>query len=207
MNAQTILDAISNEKNKFLEKYDDHAYFNKETSWITQNLNRAPPNLDLSMTLIVVLVSFIGLPLAVSSSVITYDFFLHLFGITSSGAQFSFSILSLIFCFTSLVYAPLKIAFRKLLNAKYKNRKNNNVISDLFSSDFYKIIISDEIQNMLKVFLPDNTYVELRKGNKEITYGKARLALLDIIERDSLLDEKREIFLTPDEIKQYSYAK
>jgi len=209
MNAQTILEAISGEKEKFLAKYDDKAYFDKETSGVLKTFNKIEneSNLNTVWTLLIILAAFIGFPASIILSTITYNFFLNLLGITSSGMEFFFGIFSYTFSFTCLFYAPLKTVFRKILNSQYKNRKNNNAISDLFSSDFYKTTISDEIQNMLKVFLPDNTYVELRKGNKEITYGKARLALLDIIERDSLLDEKREIFLTPDEIKQYSYAK
>lgn len=209
MNAQTILEAISGEKEKFLAKYDDKAYFDKETSWVLDTFNKTKneSNLDTVWLLLIILAAFIGFPASIILPTITYNFFLNLLGITSSGIEFFFGIFSYTFFFTSLVYVPLKTVFRKILNAQYKNRKNNNAISDLFSSDFYKTTISDEIQNMLKVFLPDNTYVELRKGNKEITYGKATSTLLDIIERDHLLDEKREIFLTPEEIKQYSYAK
>ena len=58
---------------------------------------------------------------------------------------------------------------------------------------------------MLKVYLSDDDYVRLVK--KGITYKNAYNILNEIIENEKIVANKREVFLTPEEIKKYKYIK
>ena len=204
MNGQTILNAITAEKEKFLAQYEDKSYFKKKSSvFFTDFLNKIDRFGSTSLFFILILI-IAGGYLSVPLSFRILDYTKHSPHFTT-GPAIQFPLM--LFLCVLFIIGSTKIITSSITTWKYYSREKTNSIEQLFAEDFYSSEVSPEIQNMLKLFLPDDSYIELRKGNKEITYGKTRLALLDIIERDSLLDEKREIFLTPDEIKQYSYAK
>ncbi len=204
MNGQTILSAITAEKEKFLAQYEDKSYFKKKSSvFFTDFFNKTHRFGDahVILTLILILISgFLSAPL--SFKILEYiKYALPL----RAGDPIEFSIF--LFLFVSFILCSTKIITRSITTWKYYSRKKTNSIEQLFAEDFYSSEVSPEIQNMLKLFLPDDSYIELRKRNNKITYKTAELAVQDVIERDALLEEKREVFLTPEEIKQYSYAK
>lgn len=204
MNGQTILNAITAEKEKFLAQYEDKSYFKKKSSvFFTDFFNKIHRFGDAHaiLTLLLILISgFLSAPL--SFKIVEYiKYELHFRAGDLIGFSISF------FFFLSFILCSTKIITRSITTWKYHKRARSGSIEQLFAEDFYNEEVSPEIKNMLKLFLPDDSYIELRKRNNKITYKTAELAVQDVIERDSILEEKREVFLTREEIKQYSYAK
>lgn len=201
MNAQTILHAINVEKDKFLAKYEDKAYFKKKSSVLFNNFMNSRNDVGLLgniLSSITVLSTFFG------------SMFLSIHIIEKMKALFNFDV-----CLGAVVASPfvilftlaaLKITVVSIFKWKYKMRKNNDFIAKFFSDDFYNEEASPEIKNMLKLFLSEDQYFKLREGKAQITYKDAQAVLDSIIERESVIEEKHEVFLSPEEIKKYSYV-
>lgn len=201
MNAQTIIDAITAEKYKFLEKYEDKAYFKKKSSvFFTDFMGRGDKlgALETSLTCIAFLFTIFGSMGLTSYIIKQMESLLHV----NIFLDVIFSVLVSV----SLSLAVLKISVSSLLKYKYKRRQKNNLMAELFTDDFYNEEASPEIKNMLKLFLSEDQYFTLREGKPQITYKDAQAALDSIMERESVMEEKHEVFLSPEEIKKYSYV-
>lgn len=201
MNTQTILNAITVEKDKFLAKYEDKAYFKKKASvFFTDFMGRGDKlgPLGTSLTCIAFLFTFFG---SIGLSAYITKQMESLFHIND--------FLGAIFCILLVIplsLAALKISVSSVLKCKYKRRQKNNLIAQLFTDDFYDSEVSPEIKNMLKLLLSEDQYFKLREGKAQITYKDAQAALNSIIERENVMEEKHEVFLSPEEIKKYSYV-
>jgi len=197
MNAQTILNAITVEKNKFLAQYEDKAYFKKKSSvFFTDFLSRGED------------IGILGSSLAVANgclaSLVSLFFNAHITNLFHINIFLSAIFAAPVTMFIAL--ATLKITVNSVLKWKYNRRKNNDIISELFSKDFYNSEASPEIKNMLKLLLSEDQYFKLREGKAQITYKDAKAAIDSIIERESVMEEQHEVFLSPEEIKKYSYV-
>ena len=201
MNAQTILNAITAEKEKFLTQYEDKSYFKKKISVLFNNFMNNRNDVGLLgniLSSITVLSTFFG------------SMFLSIHIIEKMKALFNFDVVlgaviasPFVILFT---LAALKITVISVFKWKYKMRKNNDFIAKFFSDDFYDSEASPEIKNMLKLLLSEDQYFKLREGKPQITYKDAQAAIDSIIERESVIEEKHEVFLSPEEIKKYSYV-
>lgn len=201
MNAQTILNAITAEKEKFLAQYEDKSYFKKKISVLFNNFMNNRNDVGLLgniLSSITVLSTFFG------------SMFLSIHIIEKMKALFNFDVVLGAFIASPFVIlftlAALKITVISVFKWKYKMRKNNDFIAKFFSDDFYDSEASPEIKNMLKLLLSEDQYFKLREGKPQITYKDAQAALDSIIERESVIEEKHEVFLSPEEIKKYSYV-
>jgi len=194
MNAENIINQISKEKESFLDQFNEKKRFDKETrdyfDFLSSDDGAAAFVLCFMSSMVISAIS--GITLA------------HLFPAIKDILD-GFFIFPLSICFGVLiVFTVNKSISRLIFNRLYNNRDKNNIISKLFKSYFYKANISDEIHNMLKVYLSDDDYVHLVK--KGITYKNAYSILNEIVENEKIIANKREVFLTPEEIKKYQYS-
>lgn len=195
MNAENIINQISKEKECFLEQFNEKKRFDKETrdyfDFLSSDDGAAAFVLFFMSSMVISAISGITLS--------------HLFPVIKDILD-GFFIFPLSICLGVLiVFTVNKSISRLIFNRLYNNRDKNNIISKLFKPYFYKGDISDEIHNMLKVYLSDDDYVHLVK--KGLTYKNAYHILNEIIENEKIIANKREVFLTPEEIKKYKYIK
>lgn len=195
MNAENIINQISKEKESFLDQFNEKKRFDKETRDYCNFLSSD----DGAAAFVLFFISFIIMSV-ISVFILTY-LFPEIKNIFDGLFLFSLSV----FLGGFSVFIVNKIISRFIFNKLYKNRNQNNIINKLFEPYFYKKDISDEIHNMLKVYLSDDDYVRLVK--KGITYKNAYNILNEIIENEKIIANKREVFLTPEEIKKYKYIK
>ena len=203
MNGQTILNAITAEKEKFLAQYEDKSYFKKKSSvFFTDFLNKIDRFGSTSLFFILILI-IAGGYLSVPLSFRILDYIKHSLHFTTGPAiQFP---LMLFLCVLFIV-GSTKIITSSITTWKYYRRSRSNSIEQLFAEDFYDSEVSPEIKNMLKLLLSEDQYFKLREGKAQITYKDAKAAIDSIIERESVIEEKHEVFLSPEEIKKYSYV-
>ena len=182
MNAENIINQISKEKESFLEQFNEKKRFDKETKDYFNFLSSD----DGAAAFVLCFMS----SMVISAIKNILD---------------GFFIFPLSICFGVLiVFTVNKSISRLIFNRLYNNRDKNNIISKLFKPYFHKANISDEIHNMLKVYLSDDDYVHLVK--KGLTYKNAYHILNEIVENEKIIANKREVFLTPEEIKKYQYS-
>lgn len=194
MNAENIINQISKEKESFLEQFNEKKRFDKETRDYLNFLSSD----DVATVFVLCFISSI-IMLGISVFILTYlfpeiknifhGFFLFSLAIFSGGYS---------------VFIINKSISRFIFNKFYNNRDNNDIINTLFQPYFYKTNISDDIHNMLKVYLSDDNYVRLVK--KGLNYKNAYRVLNEIVENEKIIANKREVFLTPEEIKKYQYS-
>lgn len=203
MNAQTILNAITAEKEKFLAQYEDKAYFKKKSSvFFTDFINKADRFGDTSLFFILILI-IAGGYLSVPLSFRILDYIKHSFHFTA-GPAIEFPLI--LFLCVLFIVGSTKLITSSITTWKYYRRSRSNSIEQLFAEDFYDSEVSLEIKNMLKLLLSEDQYFKLREGKPQITYKDAKAAIDSIIERESVIEEKHEVFLSPEEIKKYSYV-
>lgn len=196
MNADSIINKILEEETIFLNQFNEKKHFSKEANSRSKFLNSEETSIYfIFFFMLSIFTSLIIFYTLISSLPEIKDFsddsvgFLLLFLSVFSG------------CFTTFVIE--KTISRWHFNKLYKNRNKNNIIKKLFKHIFYDKQISDEIHNMLKVYLSDEDYINLVK--KGITYKNTSLFLNEIIQNKKIIANKREVFLTPEEIKKYQY--
>lgn len=192
MNADEIIYKILDDKNAFLDKYHNKEYFNKSTKHLFDLLSSENcAFITIANFVFFMLISLIihGFFNAYFPEIKNYTGSLYPFLLMFSGV------------FTTLT--ANKMISRIALNILYKNRAKNNIISRFFKDDFYYQKVSNEVHNMLKVYLSDDDYISLVK--KGLSYRNAYNTLTEIIESEKILSAKRNVFLTPEEIKKYQY--
>lgn len=192
MNADEIIHKILDDENVFLDKYHNKEYFNKSTKDLFHLLSSG--NCALITTGSFVFFMFISIIIheflnAYFPEIKSYTGSLYPFFLMFSGAFTSFTV--------------IKMVSRIALNVLYKNKTKNNIISSFFKEEFYYNKVSNEVHNMLKVYLSDDDYISLVK--KGLSYRNAYNTLTEIIESEKILSAKRNVFLTPEEIKKYQY--
>lgn len=203
MNAQTILNAITAEKEKFLSQYEDKTYFKKKSSvFFTDFLNKVDRFGSTSLFFILILIitsGYLSIPLTFE----ILEYIKHSFYFTAGPA---IELPLTFFLFLLFIVSSIKIITSSITTWKYYRRSRSNSIEQLFAEDFYDSEVSPEIKNMLKLLLSEDQYFKLREGRPRITYKDAKAALDSIIERENVMEEKHEVFLSPEEIKKYSYV-
>lgn len=192
MNADEIIHKILDDENAFLDKYNNKEYFNKSTKHL----------LDLSSSGTCALITTGCFVFFILISIVIYEVLNAYFPEIKSytGSLYPFFLMFSGF-FTS--FTVIKMVSRIALHVLYKNKTKNNIISRFFKEEFYYNKVSNEVHNMLKVYLSDDDYISLVK--KGLNYRNAYNTLTEIIESEKILSAKRNVFLTPEEIKKYQY--
>lgn len=196
MKRQMIIDAISKEKENFLSQFEDKKTFDEKVSLYKAIENDIKFN-DAVMMFFTFFLSFSFLG-SIPSFIVTLNYF-----------DFDNKILTIliILAFLASSYFVPKYLFKMFTNYEYKNRKKNDLINKIFTEEFENKVISPEIHNMLKIFLSEEQYFNLRKGKKEITYKDTQECIDISLEKQMLLQDKQEIFLDHEIIKEYNYVK
>lgn len=198
MNANNIINKILEEETIFLDQFNEKKHFSKEVNSKSKFLHSD----ETSIYFLFYSTLSIVTSLIIFYTLISFFPEIEISKISDSFIGLSSLILSIFSgCFTTFVIE--KTISRWYFNKLYKNRNKNNIIKKLFKHIFYDKQISDEIHNMLKVYLSDDDYINLVK--KGITYKNTSLFLNEIIQNKKIIANKREVFLTPEEIKKYQY--
>jgi len=189
MNAENILSQILKEKESFLEQFNEKKRFDKETRNYFNFLEDGAAAFTLCFMSSVIMSGISGITLDLLFPAIK----------NILGGLFIFPLSICLGVF--IVFTVNKSISRLVFNILYNNKGKNDIINKLFQPYFYKANISDEIHNMLKVYLSDTDYIHLVK--KGLTYENAGNILNEIIDNEKIIKNKREVFLTPEEIRKY----
>lgn len=193
MNAYNIINEILEEEKFFLNQFNEKKWFDEKTIDYFNFLNSENQAMAFFLCIISTMIT----------SIISFFTLANFFPENKNilDGLFLFSLAA--FIGMLIVFVLNKSISRFVFNRLYKNRNKNNIMNKLFQRYFYKENISDEIHNMLKVYLSDDDYVRLVK--KGLTYKNASHFLNEIIKNEKIIANKREVFLTPEEIKKYQY--
>lgn len=191
MNSETIINQILKEKEIFLKQFNEKKRFDKETGDYLKFLNSE----DSSAAFLLFFLS--SIIISIISGCAVAKFFPEIKNIIDGLLIFPLAI----FLGILTTFTINKTISRFIFNKLYKNRNQNDIINKLFTDYFYKTNISDEVHNMLKIYLSDSDYLSFVK--RGLTYKNAYNTLNEIIESEKILSAKRNVFLTPEEIKKY----
>lgn len=191
MNSETIINQILKEKEIFLKQFNEKKRFDKETGDYWKFLNSE----DSSAAFLLFFLS--SIIISIISGCAVAKFFPEIKNIIDGLLIFPLAI----FLGILTTFTINKTISRFIFNKLYKNRNQNDIINKLFTDYFYKTNISDEVHNMLKIYLSDSDYLSFVK--RGLTYKNAYNTLNEIIESEKILSAKRNVFLTPEEIKKY----
>lgn len=193
MNAENIINQILKEKKIFLKQFNEKKRFDKETGDYLKFLNSE----DSSAAFLLFFLS--SIIISIISGCAVAKFFPEIKNIIDGLLIFPLAI----FLGILTTFTINKTISRFIFNKLYKNKNQNDIINKLFTDYFYKTNISDEVHNMLKIYLSDSDYLSFVK--RGMTYKNAYNTLTEIIESEKILSAKRNVFLTPEEIKKYQY--
>ncbi len=191
MNAENIINQILKEKEIFLKQFNEKKRFDKETGDYLKFLNSE----DSSAAFLLFFLS--SIIISIISGCAVAKFFPEIKNIIDGLLIFPLAI----FLGILTTFTINKTISRFIFNKLYKNKNQNDIINKLFTDYFYKTNISDEVHNMLKIYLSDSDYLSFVK--RGMTYKNAYNTLNEIIESEKILSAKRNVFLTPEEIKKY----
>ena len=146
MNAENIINQILKEKEIFLKQFNEKKRFDKETRSYLIFLNSE----DSSAAFLLFFLS--SIIISVISGCAVAKFFPEIKNIIDGLLIFPLAM----FLGILIVFAINKTISRFIFNKLYKNRNQNDIINKLFTDHFYKTNISDEVHNILKIYLSDS---------------------------------------------------
>jgi len=193
MNTNDIIEKINKEHQAFLKPFNEESVFKKET----KNPFSMKRNSDAeALTFCSYFLLSFGLSLLL---------FLQSYTIFPDFKMTIIFAVSLLLSFSTLYFVYMS-GHRFFINRLYKNKHKNNIISKYFSSRFLVQTISDDVHNIIKLSLSDQDYCSLRNGEANITYEQAYSFFIKMKADEKAIIDKKQVFLTAEEIKQYNHV-